>query len=152
MSRRRPLDLNEAEFSAKRLDRFCGNHTGQSLCADVLHYEITPPWVVLLPFHHLLLPGWGTWMDGWRDGWQRMTGRMDGKDDDHSTKPRVGTRDLRTLWSPPVFLNQERHTQRCKVANFIFILFIFCDENPLKSPPWKHTCWSEHFEKIPKKT
>ncbi len=63
----------------------------------------------------------------------------------------VGTPDLRTLWSPPVSLNQERHTQRCKAANFIFILFIFCDENPLKSPPWKHTWWSEHFGKFPKK-
>ncbi len=25
---------------------------------------------LLLLFHHLLLPGWGTWMDGWRDGWR----------------------------------------------------------------------------------
>jgi hypothetical protein len=56
--------------------------------------------------------------------------------------PLVGTRDLPTLWSPPVSLHQERHTQRRKAANFIFILFIFCDENPLKSPPWKHTWWS----------
>jgi hypothetical protein len=24
---------------------------------------------VLLLFHHLLLPGWRTWMDGWQDGW-----------------------------------------------------------------------------------
>ncbi len=62
----------------------------------------------------------------------------------------VGTRDLRTLWSPPISLNQERHTQRHKAANFIFILFIFCDENPLKSPSWKHTWWSEHFRKFPK--
>jgi hypothetical protein len=36
----------------------------------------------------------------------------------------VGTRVLRTLWSPLVSLNQERHTQRRKVANFIFILYI----------------------------
>jgi hypothetical protein len=32
---------------------------------------------VLLLFHHLLLPGWGTWMDGgqdgWRDGWMERT-------------------------------------------------------------------------------
>ncbi len=63
----------------------------------------------------------------------------------------VGTCDLRTLWSPPVSLNQETHTQRCKAANFIFILFIFGEENPLKSPPWKHTWWSEHFGKFPKK-
>jgi hypothetical protein len=35
---------------------------------------LAPPWAVVLhPFHHLLLPGWGTWMTG------RMTGRMDGK-------------------------------------------------------------------------
>jgi hypothetical protein len=46
----------------------------------------------------------------------------------------VDTRDLRTLWSPPVSLNQERHTQRRKAVNFIFILFICCDENPLKVP------------------
>jgi hypothetical protein len=63
----------------------------------------------------------------------------------------VGTCDLRTLWSPPVSLNKERHTQRRKAANFIFILFIFCDENPLKGPPWKHTWWSEHFGKFSKK-
>jgi hypothetical protein len=54
----------------------------------------------------------------------------------------LGTRDLRTLWSPLVSLNQEGHTQRRKVAIFIFILFIFCDKNSLKSPPWKHTWWS----------
>jgi hypothetical protein len=63
----------------------------------------------------------------------------------------VGTRDLRPLWSPPVSLNQERHTQRRKAANFNLIYFIFCDENPLKRPPWKHTRWSEHFGKFPKK-
>jgi hypothetical protein len=33
----------------------------------------------------------------------------------------VGARALRTLWSPPVSLNQKRHTQRRKAANFIFI-------------------------------
>ncbi len=38
---------------------------------------LLPPFILLL-FHHLLLPGWGTWMDGWLG---RMTGRMDGKDD-----------------------------------------------------------------------
>ncbi len=36
----------------------------------------------------------------------------------------VGTRVLQTLWSPPVSLNQETHTQRRKAANFIFILYI----------------------------
>ncbi len=30
-------------------------------------------------FHHLLLPGWRTWMDGQMTGW--TTGRMDGKED-----------------------------------------------------------------------
>ncbi len=63
----------------------------------------------------------------------------------------VGTRDLRTLWSPLVALNHERHTQRCKAANFILFLFIFCDKNLLKSPPWKHIWWSEHLGKFPKK-
>jgi len=42
----------------------------------------------------------------------------------------VGTRDLRTLWKPPVSLNQERHTQRHKVV-FFFLNLLF-----LKSPPW----------------
>jgi len=28
---------------------------------------------LLLLFHHLLLLGWGTWMDGWRDGWMERT-------------------------------------------------------------------------------
>jgi hypothetical protein len=63
----------------------------------------------------------------------------------------VGTHDLRTLWSPLVSLNQETHTQRRKAANFIFILFIFCYKNSLKSPPWKQTWWSEHFRKFPEK-
>ncbi len=36
----------------------------------VFHKLLLPPFVVLLlPFHHLFLPGWGTWMDGWWDGW-----------------------------------------------------------------------------------
>jgi hypothetical protein len=110
--------------------------------------------VVLHPFHHLLLSGWGTWMDGWQDGWRDEW--MERADHTGQTKDiiilLVGTRDLRTLWSPPISLNQERHTQRCKAANFIFILFIyFCDENLLKSPPWKHTWWSEHFGKFSKK-
>jgi len=34
------------------------------------------PFVFLLLFHHLLLSGWGTWMDGWRNEWmERMTGQ-----------------------------------------------------------------------------
>jgi hypothetical protein len=53
--------------------------------------------------------------------------------------------------SPGFFKPKERHTQRRKATIFIFILFIFCDENPLKSPPWKHTWWSEHFGKFSKK-
>ncbi len=53
--------------------------------------------------------------------------------------------------SPGFFKPRKRHTQRRKVANFNLIYFIFCDENPLKSPPWKHTWWSEHFGKIWKK-
>jgi hypothetical protein len=63
----------------------------------------------------------------------------------------VSTHDLRTLWSPPVSLNQDRHTQRHKAAILILILFIFCDGNSLKSSPYKHTWWSEHFGKFPKK-
>jgi hypothetical protein len=47
----------------------------------------------------------------------------------------VGARDLRTLWSPPVSLNQEGHT---KAQSSLFFF-----ENSLKSPPWKHTWWSE---------
>jgi hypothetical protein len=48
-----------------------------------------------------------------------------------------GARDLQTLWSPPVSLNQEGHTF------FLFFFKHFCFENSLKSPPWKHTWWSE---------
>jgi hypothetical protein len=36
----------------------------------------------------------------------------------------VGTCDLRTLWSPPVSLNQERHTQRRKAA-ILFLFYLF---------------------------
>ncbi len=43
----------------------------------------------------------------------------------------MGTRDLRTLWSPPVSLNQERHTQRCKIA--FFNKFIIFEKSPMKS-------------------
>ncbi len=35
----------------------------------------------------------------------------------------MGTRDLRTLWRPPVSLNQVGHTQRCKSAIFFFNFF-----------------------------
>jgi hypothetical protein len=35
----------------------------------------------------------------------------------------MGTRDLWTLWSPPVSLNQERHTQRHKAIFFFFYCF-----------------------------
>jgi hypothetical protein len=44
----------------------------------------------------------------------------------------VGTRDLQTLWSPPVSLNQKKHTQKHKAAIYLFIVF---DENLLKSLP-----------------
>jgi len=44
----------------------------------------------------------------------------------------VGTRDLRTVWSPPVFLNQERDTQRRKAIFYLFIFNLLF----LKSPPW----------------
>jgi hypothetical protein len=63
----------------------------------------------------------------------------------------VGTCDLRTLWSPPVSLNQERHTQRRKAANFNLFYFIFCDENPLKSPTWKHHGEASILENFQKK-
>jgi len=43
----------------------------------------------------------------------------------------VGTRDLRTLWSPTVFLNQERDTQRHKAIFYFFIFNLLF----LKSPP-----------------
>jgi hypothetical protein len=44
-----------------------------------------------------------------------------------------------------------KHTQRHKAANFIFILFIFCGENPLKSPPVKTYMVKRAFWKISKK-
>ncbi len=49
-----------------------------------------------------------------------------------------GYPDLWTLWSPPVSLNQERHTQKCKATNFIFILFFFVTK----------ICWKVPHENI----
>jgi len=46
----------------------------------------------------------------------------------------VGTRDLRTLWSPSVTLNQERHTKA--QSSFLFFYFYFLNLLFLKSPPW----------------
>jgi cytochrome bd-type quinol oxidase subunit 1 len=54
----------------------------------------------------------------------------------------VGTRDLRTLWSPPVSLNQERHTQRRKAVNFIYFLWRKSVEKcPLKTYMVKWAFW-----------
>jgi hypothetical protein len=50
----------------------------------------------------------------------------------------VGTRDLQTLWSPPISLNQERHTQRRKTTIYLFI-YIYC-------------FWWKFVEKSPMKT
>ncbi len=63
----------------------------------------------------------------------------------------MGTRDLRTLWSPLVSLNQERHTQRRKAANFIFVLFIFCDKKSVEKSPMKTYMVKRAFWKISKK-
>jgi hypothetical protein len=46
----------------------------------------------------------------------------------------VGTRDLRTLWSPLVSLNQERHTQRRKATNYLFIYLLFVTKIRWKVP------------------
>jgi hypothetical protein len=49
----------------------------------------------------------------------------------------VGTRDLRTLWCPPISLNQVGHTQRCKAAIFIFLIYFlwwkFVEKSPMKT-------------------
>ncbi len=63
--------------------------------------------LLLLLFRHLLLPGWGTWMDGWRDGWMERTTTTiaTGQNQGYYIRRLVGARDLRPLWSPPVSLN-----------------------------------------------
>ncbi len=75
----------------------------QTCCTMRSHEDVDkllpPPWVViLLPFHHLLLPGWGTWMDGWGDGWMERTTTQG-----YYISRLVGTRDFRALWSRLVF-------------------------------------------------
>jgi hypothetical protein len=46
----------------------------------------------------------------------------------------VGTRDLRTLWSPPVSLNQERDIERRKAVFFFFFFkFIVFEKSPMKT-------------------
>jgi len=61
----------------------------------------------------------------------------------------VGTHDLRTLWSPPVSLNQERDTQRRKPAfffNLIFLIYYFW------KVPHEIRCWPtsllQHFSSL----
>ncbi len=46
----------------------------------------------------------------------------------------MGTRDLRTLWSPLVSLNQERHTQRRKATNFLIFYLLFVTKIRWKVP------------------
>ncbi len=62
--------------------------------------------------------------------------------------PHTELEETREMKFPKLLYYWERHTRRRKIANFIFIFI--CDENPPKSPPWKHTWWSERFGKFPK--
>ncbi len=50
---------------------------------------------LLLLFHHLLLPGWGTWMDGWRDRWR--DGWMERTTTTGQTKDII-YKDLQSIW------------------------------------------------------
>ncbi len=50
----------------------------------------------------------------------------------------MGTRDLRTLWHPPVSLNQVGHTHRCKTTIFIFFTLFFVTR----------ICWKVPHENI----
>jgi hypothetical protein len=59
--------------------------------------------------------------------------------------------DTRKMKFPQLLYYGETHTQRRKVANFIYLFIFFCGENLPKSPPWKHTWWSKRFGKFPKK-
>jgi hypothetical protein len=62
----------------------------------------------------------------------------------------VGTCDLRTLWNPPVFLNQEGHTQRRKTTILFIYLFILWRKSLEKSPMKTYMVkWA--FWKFPKK-
>jgi hypothetical protein len=63
----------------------------------------------------------------------------------------VGTCDLRTLWSPPVSLNQERHTQRRKAATFIFIFYFFVKKIRWKVPHENIYGEANILENFPKK-
>jgi hypothetical protein len=62
----------------------------------------------------------------------------------------VGTHDLRTLRSPLVSLNRERHTQRRKAANFIFYFFMvkFVEKSPMKTYMVKRVFWKIFKTKI----
>ncbi len=98
---------------ARLQDFFINYRIGSHKHLDKL---LLPPFVVLLLFHHLLLPGWGTWMDewwdGWRDEWMETTTIIGVDRTERPLKYYIlgGTRDLRTLWSPPVSLKpRETH-------------------------------------------
>jgi hypothetical protein len=65
--------------------------------------------------------------------------------------PLVGTPDLRTLWSPLVSLNQERHTQRHKAANLFFFLIFFLWRKSVEKSPMKTYMVKRAFWKISKK-
>jgi hypothetical protein len=69
-----PCSSSGSSGSCNWVDRFCGNHVGQALCAGVL-----PSPILLLLFPFFALDGW---KDGWRkDEWTtgRTTERTDGK-------------------------------------------------------------------------
>ncbi len=59
------------------------------------------------------------WQDEWRDGWMERTTTQG-----YYISKLVGTCDLRTLWSPPISLNQDKHTKaQSKLILFLFYLF-----------------------------
>jgi hypothetical protein len=62
----------------------------------------------------------------------------------------VGTRDLRTLWSPPVSLNQERDTQRRKAVFILFLIYFY--NYCFWKVPHEIRCWStsllQHFSSL----
>ncbi len=70
---------------------------------------------------------------------------------DTKRDPHVELEETREMKFSQLLYYWERHTQKRKAANFIFFFIYFDDENSSKSPLWKHTWWSECFEKFPKK-
>ncbi len=107
-------------------------------------------WSPLVSLNRVVLTSSSSWIS-YFPHWNSCEGLFERDTHTHKERhPHTELEDTRKMKFPQLFYHQETHTQRCKVANFIYYYF-FCGKNMPKSPPWKYTWWSERFGKFPKK-